>query len=66
MCPDAPYFIILLCLMPDNCTRQGESAATQCMGYSNYLPMHPVNPLSGSAPYFIIFTLSNARLFYSV
>jgi hypothetical protein len=29
MCPDAPYFIILLCLMPDNFTRQGESAATQ-------------------------------------
>jgi hypothetical protein len=27
--PDAPYFIILLCLTPDNFTRQGESAATQ-------------------------------------
>jgi hypothetical protein len=25
----APYFIILLCLTPDDFTRQGESAATQ-------------------------------------
>ena len=29
MHPDAPYFVILLCLMPDAFTRQGESAATQ-------------------------------------
>ena len=28
MCPDAPYFIILLCLRPDNFTCQGESSAT--------------------------------------
>jgi hypothetical protein len=27
--PDAPYFIRLLCLMPDDFTCQGESAATQ-------------------------------------
>jgi hypothetical protein len=26
--PDTPYFIILLCLMPDNFSYQGESAAT--------------------------------------
>ena len=26
---DVPYFIILLCLMPDNITRHRESAATQ-------------------------------------
>jgi hypothetical protein len=26
---NVPYFIILLCLMPDNFTRQGESAVTQ-------------------------------------
>jgi hypothetical protein len=26
--PDAPYFIILLCLTPDNFTRQAESAGT--------------------------------------
>ena len=41
---------------------------------SEYLPMHPVNPLSGNGPYFIIllcltppdyFTMSNARRFYS-
>jgi hypothetical protein len=38
-CPDEPYFIILLCLMPDKFTCQGESAATQW-----------VNPLSGNAP----------------
>jgi hypothetical protein len=29
MCPDEAYSIILLCLMPDDFTRQGESAATQ-------------------------------------
>jgi hypothetical protein len=29
MCPDVPYFIILLCLMPDDFTCQGESAASQ-------------------------------------
>jgi hypothetical protein len=29
MCPDVPYFIILLCPMPDDFTRQEESAATQ-------------------------------------
>jgi hypothetical protein len=29
MCPDAPYFIILLCLMPHDFTCEGESAATQ-------------------------------------
>jgi hypothetical protein len=26
-----PYFIILLCLTPDDFTRQGKSAATQCI-----------------------------------
>jgi hypothetical protein len=29
MHPDAPYFSILLCLTPDNFTRQVESADTQ-------------------------------------
>jgi hypothetical protein len=29
MRPDVPYYIILLCLMPDDFTHQGESAATQ-------------------------------------
>jgi hypothetical protein len=29
MHPDAPYAIILLCLMPDHFTCQGESAANQ-------------------------------------
>ena len=29
MHPDAAYFSILLCLMPDDFTRQVESAATQ-------------------------------------
>ena len=29
MHPDAPYFSILLCLTPDDFTRQVESAATQ-------------------------------------
>jgi hypothetical protein len=34
MCPDAPYFIILLCLMPDDFTRQEESTGAwvkQCI-----------------------------------
>ena len=34
MHPDVPHFIILLCLMPDDFTRQGESAATQCVKQS--------------------------------
>jgi hypothetical protein len=29
MHPDAPYFIILLCLMADDFTHQGESAGGQ-------------------------------------
>ena len=29
MHPDAPYFIILLCLMPDDFTHQEKSAVTQ-------------------------------------
>ena len=29
LCGNAPYYNILLCLMPDNFTRQVESAATQ-------------------------------------
>jgi hypothetical protein len=32
MPPDASYFIILRCLMPDDFTRQGESAAVHWMG----------------------------------
>jgi hypothetical protein len=37
MRPDAPYFIILLCLTPHDFTHQGESVATQlvaCMSGS--------------------------------
>jgi BarA-like signal transduction histidine kinase len=33
MLPDAPYFIILLCLTPDHFTRQVESAATQWVNW---------------------------------
>ena len=29
--PDAPYFIILLCLTPDDFTLQGESAGALCV-----------------------------------
>jgi hypothetical protein len=47
---NASHFIILLCLMPDDFTHQGESAATQWVN----LPMHPVNHLSGNAPHFIV------------
>ena len=53
---DAPYFIILLCLMPDDFTHQGESAATQwvpqticpCTLLTLQVAMRP------DAPYFII------------
>ena len=38
---------------------QGESAVTHRVNYAYYLPMHPVNPLSGNALYY--FTQSNAR-----
>jgi hypothetical protein len=31
--PDAPYFSVLLCLTPDDFTRQVESAATQWVNY---------------------------------
>ena len=34
MCPDAPYFIILLCVMPDSFTHErGISAAMQWINY---------------------------------
>jgi hypothetical protein len=39
MRPDAPYFIILLCLMPDDFTRQGESAATQWVNAHGFVPI---------------------------
>jgi hypothetical protein len=35
MGPKAPYFIIVLCLTPDNFTRQGESATTQWVNISS-------------------------------
>jgi hypothetical protein len=39
MDPDAPYFIILLCLMPDDFTRQGR-----------VLPLNGLIRLSAHAP----------------
>jgi hypothetical protein len=41
MHPDVPYFIILLCLTPDNFTHLLESPA------NHWVNRHPVNPLSG-------------------
>jgi hypothetical protein len=67
MCPDAPYFIILLCLMPDDFTRQGESAATQWVNQTICpVPMHPscYNPLSDNAlrcALLYYFTMSNVH-----
>ena len=49
MHPDAPYFIILLCLMPDDFTHQGESVATQWVNQTIFQIMYPVNPLSDNA-----------------
>ena len=49
MHPDAPYFIILLCLTPDDFTHQGKSAATQWVNQT-ICQMHPLNPLSGNVP----------------
>ena len=40
MHPDAPYFSILLCLMPDNFTRQVESAATQWVKQTALKPIY--------------------------
>jgi hypothetical protein len=37
MWPDVPYFIILLCLTPDDVTRQGESAWIQYMHYKKII-----------------------------
>ena len=51
MHPDAPYFIILLCLTPDYFIRQRKSAATLSKESANpssqpiAKPIHPVNPL---------------------
>ena len=33
---DAPYFIILVCLIPDDFTLQGKSAATQWVNQTIY------------------------------
>jgi hypothetical protein len=55
---------ILLCLMPDDFTRQVKSAASQWLIISNYLPMQPVKPLTGNAPRSALlyyFTLSNTK-----
>ena len=41
MRPDAPYFIILLCLTPDDFTCQGESAATQWVNQTISAHVHP-------------------------
>ena len=46
--PDVTYFIITLCLTPDDSTRQRKSADTQWVEPNN-LPIHPLNPLSGNA-----------------
>jgi hypothetical protein len=55
----APYFGILLCLMPDNFTHQGERVLAQWLIRPHlYLSMDLVNPLSGIAAYFNL-------LFYS-
>jgi cytosine/uracil/thiamine/allantoin permease len=57
MHPNAPYFIILLCLTPDDFARQEESASTQWINQIDYLPMYLVNPLVAmhlDAPCFII------------
>ena len=35
MRPDAPYFIILLCLMPDDFTRQGKNTVTQWLNFNS-------------------------------
>ena len=46
MRPDASHFIILLCLMPDDFTRQEESAATQWvkrLGLLDSVWLKPIN-----------------------
>jgi N-glycosylase/DNA lyase len=43
MWPDMPYFIILLCLTPDDVTRQGESAWIQYMHYKKLSDNENIN-----------------------
>ena len=43
MHPDAQYFIISLCLMPDNFTRQGENAATQWINIQMFISWYLLN-----------------------
>jgi hypothetical protein len=47
MHPDAPYFGILLCLTPDDFTRQVESAATQWVNNRLTLLYKRAYPISG-------------------
>jgi hypothetical protein len=57
MHPDAPYFGILLCLTPDDFTRQVESAATQWVNRTNYCPRILLTlyvAMYSDAPYFRI------------
>jgi hypothetical protein len=63
MYPDTPYIIILLCLTPDDFTRQGESAATQWVNQT-ICPCTLLTFLVGNPPRYALryyFTLSNAR-----
>jgi hypothetical protein len=61
MCPGAPYFTILLNLMPDDFIHQKESAATQWVNQT----ICPCTLLTVAMHLFYYFTLSNARRFYS-
>jgi hypothetical protein len=51
---NASHFIILLCLMPDDFTRQGESAATHWVNHSNPILIFP---LTDSIEYDVFFQL---------
>ena len=51
---NASHFIILLCLMPDDFTRQGESAATHRVNHSNPILIFP---LTNSIEYDVFFQL---------
>jgi hypothetical protein len=50
-----PTLVILLCLVPDDFTYQGENSGTDRVNQT--LPMCLVNPLSYFAPYFIVYSV---------
>ncbi len=58
---DAPYFIILLSLMPDDFTHQGESAATQRQGVIDPVNIYKKHLVNINYPKPSILLLNNLK-----